>query len=75
MSLRKYLSVNLIFCASANDFAKASSLSFPYELTAMTRPPAVTTWPSFIAVPEWNTMLPSTSSMPVMGYPLAYFSG
>ena len=47
----------------------------PYELTAMTRPPAVTTSPSFTAVPAWNTMLSFTSSKPLMAKPLSYASG
>ena len=36
-------------------------------LKAITRPPAVTTSPSFMAVPAWKTMLSGfTSSMPVI---------
>ena len=53
--------------ADSKLFCSASALSFPYELTAKTRPPLVTSRPSLRAVPLWNTMLSATFSMPSMG--------
>ncbi len=51
ISERKYFFSKSIFCAAAKERARASSLFAPYELTAMTRPPAVSTLPSCSVVP------------------------
>lgn len=47
MSERKYFLSKSISRAFLNDNARASSLFFPYELTAITLPPEVTICPSF----------------------------
>ena len=54
ISLRQYISVKCSAWAFLNEVASASSWVSPYELTAITRPPLVTTCPSLTAVPAWK---------------------
>src|SRR6476620_11510131 len=56
--------------------ACASSTLGATALTASTRPPAVTSWPSaFRAVPAWKTKTPSSAGGSVMTSPVRGVSG
>lgn len=57
------------------DAAAACSIPSPKEVTANTRPPAVSTLAPLADVPAWKTMLSEGFPSPDISIPLAYSPG